>query len=429
MTVTWQPLAAAIKHHNLHTNNGPHSITDAYGVTYTGSAAELTVLALARWDLSPDLALKLGGDVEHGTARWAARLLLSWFTPQDTSAAQDDLDYSRALRSRSSRYLLRCVALLANDAERVTLDACGPQTRHAYIRYLATEQLDTDTITDRPLLPDVTDYLSAAERSARNLTPAQAVRPDITITAAAPDGRVGVAFTVDAHTEIAWDDAEGVTYLDPAALNSLLCTPDGMRAHIRADEDLMDQVLDYGDSYTRGGGLEVEVQRFGPAPAEPPPVDRPQPQPQPQVPAEGSALEQGVQCWLHPDPTCRTLRLVYDGGEGGIYEIGPDSAELVEVEDGAVPSDWVPLTPATQNTTEGRAAERFLAWLLGPDTPYLLARAQGDAPFMAPAYPDIQELLAQWQGADPTALDAEKAARTDRPAPPDADQAADKPGD
>jgi len=54
-----------------------------------------------------------------------------------------------------------------------------------------------------------------------------------------------------------------------------------------------------------------------------------------------------IQMFRHPDHATGndTIRIVYDGGDGGIYEVTP-SLELVEVDN--VPGDWVQCITADQ---------------------------------------------------------------------------------
>lgn len=51
-----------------------------------------------------------------------------------------------------------------------------------------------------------------------------------------------------------------------------------------------------------------------------------------------------VRVWKHPDVGVDVLRFQFDGGDGTVYELGTGVTELVEVEDGIVPSDWHEMT-------------------------------------------------------------------------------------
>lgn len=50
-----------------------------------------------------------------------------------------------------------------------------------------------------------------------------------------------------------------------------------------------------------------------------------------------------IQVFKHPHPEDDTIRIVFDDGEGGIYELRSTALELIDVD--GVDRDWIELTP------------------------------------------------------------------------------------
>jgi hypothetical protein len=240
---------------HAHTASGePYTVTDGFGVTYTGTPAYLVLAALSRHDITPDLC---GGDADAAHAvRELVALLTEWFTSD-----QIDAQHAAAFTAMAPARVCEIVAYLATHGEHRVLSQVGPESLHHYTEHLTTDALD-DPATPLPTLIDSPpNWLRAG------------APPDITATTADGTDTVALLVDVDAAENISWSFRTTIE-VPVATLHDMLVDPDELRTHVEDHRDLIEDELGYSTSVADDEGLTVEIQLVGPGhrEADEPPV-------------------------------------------------------------------------------------------------------------------------------------------------------------
>lgn len=222
----------------------PYTLTDGFGVTYTGTPAHLVLTALRRGDITPDLC---GGDTDAAhTVREVAALLTEWFTSE-----QVDAQHAAAFTAMNPVRVCEIVAYLATHGEHRMLSQVGPESLHHYTEHLTTDALD-DPATPLPTLVDSPpNWLRTS------------VQPDITATTADGTSTVALLVDVDAAENISWSFRTTIE-VPVATLHDMLVDPDELGTYVEDNRDLIEDELSYSASVADDEGLRVEIQLVGP---------------------------------------------------------------------------------------------------------------------------------------------------------------------
>jgi hypothetical protein len=220
------------------TTGGDYQLRDAYGVTYTGSGAHLTLSALARRDLTKRL-YRADPSARAGV-RASARRLLDWFT-----SPYVDPEHAAAFAALSPMRTCELVAYVASHARGDGLDHVGPES----LRYYTGHLLDDPVPSLEHPMPRLID------KPYRSLDGGDNPRHPLQITATAADGgdEVMVTLDIEAHEEISWEFVAAIP-IPVGELNELLMDPDyQLDDYLSDNRDLIDEYLVYRDSQTQEG--------------------------------------------------------------------------------------------------------------------------------------------------------------------------------
>lgn len=216
-----------------------YSITDAYGVTYTGVAAHVALSALARPDLTGDVYPDQPAVARN--LRIIADTLIDWVT-----SPHADPQHAAEFAALPAMRVCELVVYLCRHGDPGTLNKVGPEALRYYTDHLLHDPWPS---AEHPL-PQLIDqpYRSLAGSETHPRVPLQ-------VTATAPGGadEVAVPMVIDASEDIHWR----VTVAIPVPvdeLNELLWDPDYLTGDYLADNrELIDRHLVYRDSRTEQG--------------------------------------------------------------------------------------------------------------------------------------------------------------------------------
>ncbi|MDT7784996.1 MAG: hypothetical protein QOF58_3415 [Pseudonocardiales bacterium] len=210
-----------------------YQLTDAYGVTYTGSPAHLALLAIARPDLSRTMCRETG---DAPGIRAAARILIDWFTSEHT-----DPLHAAEFAALPPLRVCELVDYLFRHGNATALHKVGPEALRQYTGHLLDDPVPS---TEHPM-PQLVD-------AARSLAGPDSRWSRLQITATAPHGADTVAIPMDiqASEDIYWQFTAAIP-VPIAELNALLLDPDWfIEDYLQDHRELLDQHLTYRDSQT-----------------------------------------------------------------------------------------------------------------------------------------------------------------------------------
>lgn len=183
-----------------------YELTDDYGVTYTGAASHLALMALMRADLSR--ALDASHAVPAQKIRGLARILLDWFTSPWTPGV-----HAGEFTWLSARRVCELIAYLLRQPQASALTRVGADT----VRFFTDHLLQHEAVPDpeRPL-PPVADLIRRPLFSDGSRSVADRLR----VNAVAPGGAetVRVNMDVQATETLTWTFTAGIE----VALNELI---------------------------------------------------------------------------------------------------------------------------------------------------------------------------------------------------------------
>lgn len=231
------------------TADGDYQLRDAYGVTYTGSGAHLTLSALARRDLTT----RLYRDDPSARARVqaSARRLLDWFT-----SPYVDPEHADTFAALPPTRVCELVAYLASHGQADALDHVGPESLRYYTHHLLHDPIPSP---EHPMPRLIDKPYRSLEGGADN------PRHPLRITATTADGgdEVMVKLDISASEEISWEFVASIP-IPCDELNELLMDPDWrLDDYVSDNRDLIDEYLIYGDSQTQDG-VSVNATLAGP---------------------------------------------------------------------------------------------------------------------------------------------------------------------
>lgn len=216
-----------------------YRFTDAYGVTYTGTAAHLALSALARRDLTggiyPDQPAVAVG------IRATARTLIDWFTSPHTNPR-----HAAEFAALPPLRVCELVVYLCLHGDADALDKVGPESLRHYTNHLLHDPVPS---AQHPL-PRLIDqpYQSLDGTGANPRTP-------LRVTATAPDGgeEVVVPMRINASEDISWQFTAPIP-VPVDELNALLLNRDYFTGEYLSDHlELVDDYLTYRASDTEHG--------------------------------------------------------------------------------------------------------------------------------------------------------------------------------
>ncbi|GAA1308992.1 hypothetical protein [Saccharothrix xinjiangensis] len=206
-----------------------YRFTDAYGVTYTGTAAHLALSALARCDLTsgiyPDQPAVAVG------IRAAARTLIDWITSPHT-----DPEHAAEFAALSPLRVCELVVYLCLHGDADVLCQVGPASLRHYTDHLLHDPVPN---AEHPL-PRLVD---GPHRSLHGPGARPGTRLQVTATAGDEADEVAVPMRIHASEDVHWRFTAAIPV--PAdRLNELLLNPDYLTGGYLSDNrELIDDYL------------------------------------------------------------------------------------------------------------------------------------------------------------------------------------------
>lgn len=251
-SVTADQLTAALEN-RVRVDGEQMSFTDRYGITYSGSSAHITLTVLLRKDVSLFAGNETENELARSAVRWAAALLVEWFTNEDTPERD-----AAELACLPSGGVARIVAYVATHGRREHLERVGPQTLATYTRHLLDfAHAEEDAAV--PKLPQVVDSNGPWLGKARGLP----------IAVIGPQGQDTVVVHVDvgAYEAISWRFSTGVEF-PVEKVNAVLCGELDLGRYLEDNRELIVDHLAYANSRP-DDGLNVEATLLSSPPSAP----------------------------------------------------------------------------------------------------------------------------------------------------------------
>jgi hypothetical protein len=226
--------------------------TDRYQVTYSGTGSHVTLAALLRKDITPDV----GGTQDTTRAvRIAASFIAHWFNCEHTPAED-----AQQFTELSPQQVCRMVGYLASHASPENMGLVGPASLALYTRHLLTVLVEGNEAEAMPRVVDSPRHWLGDPR-------------DLDITATAPDGKDLIRLHVDvkAREDLGWDFTTAIEF-PVACMHDLMAGGLDLGSFLSEERDLIEHHLDYGSSWSNNG-LEVTAKLLDtPAPPDREPV-------------------------------------------------------------------------------------------------------------------------------------------------------------
>lgn len=226
--VSWMAAAIGVPDDTAAT----YELTDDHGVTYTGAASHLALMALLRADLSRELDVSRAVPAQR--IRGLARILLDWFTNPYTPSR-----HAAEFTWLPARRVCELVVYLLRQPEASALPLVGAET----VRFFTTHLLH-DAVPDpeRPLPP-----IADLRRRPLFCEDGSGIADRLKVTAVAPGGNdtVRVDMKIEATETLNWTFTTGIE-VPLAELIDMFVDPDGQVDRVlEGSRDQFEAYLDY----------------------------------------------------------------------------------------------------------------------------------------------------------------------------------------